>query len=80
MEILTEGYGYKVGSKMRFVKNRHEGLSHGIPKGSIGKLTKIHDHGGNGEFLVVYLYNPEWIKKVSDGQLAFWVDEVEKIE
>ena len=79
MEILKEGYGYKAGAKMRFIKNRNEGLSHNIPEGSVGKLAKIHDHGGNGEFLVIYLYNPLWVKKFPDGMLSFWTDEVEII-
>lgn len=78
MVVIKEGYGYRAGAKMRFIKNRHESLSYKIPKGFIGKLHHILDFGGEGH-IVLKIYNPEWVDKTSDGSgiLSFWVDEVE---
>lgn len=77
MEILIGGYGYKAGSKMRFVKNRHESLSYKIAEGTVAKLSHIVDHGGGAGNIILYLYNPEWMSKKDDALLAFWPDEVE---
>lgn len=74
MAIVKKYDGWEAGQKVVFLRDRHKGLSYGIPQGSVGKVVEItvHERG----FYVLQVYNQIWEHMSKNGILSFYPDEI----